>query len=170
MSDATPPPSRRQSRADRAKEVAQLVRSIQEQAEEKEFIRLAPGPPPRSPVWYAVLVLLVVLNGWVWIERPAWLVGERPSVQSPEERERALRFHMYVQGQKIEAFRRAEGRLPASIEEAGTPVPGTRYQPSGLRSWEILGEEGTLRLLLRSSQPADDFLGAYEPLLGTGAP
>ena len=146
--------------------MAQLLRTIQEQAEEREFVRLQPGPPPRSPVWYVVLVVLLLLNGWIWVDRPARLVGEAPPTWSEAERERALRFHLYVQGQKLEAYRAEHGRLPEVLDDAGTPLPGIRYQAAGSRSWELLGESGQVRILLRASQPMGEFLHDYEALLG----
>lgn len=166
MSEDPSPPRRPPSAADRAKEVAELLRTIQQDAEEREFVRLDPGPPPRSPIWYLALALAVVLNLWIWIDRPAWLVGATPTQVAELQREQALRFQMYLQGQRIEAFRVDNGDLPGSLEEAGPPVPGIRYQRSGLRSWEILGESEGLRLILRGSQEMDEFLGPYETLLG----
>lgn len=170
MTDDQPPPPSRRSSKDRAKEVARLLRTIQEQAEETEFVRLAPGPPPRSPVWYLVLVLGLVLNAWVWFDRPSWLVGAPPAAEAPADRERALRFHMCLQAQAIEAHRIATGDLPDSLDELRGALPGMRYQRSGARSWELLGEVGELRLLLRGSQPIEEFLGDYEPLFGLAAP
>jgi len=170
MTDDAPSAPGRRSRSDRAREVAQLLRTIQQEAEEKEFIRLDPGPPPRSPVWYLVLVLGVVLNLWVWIDQPAWLVGSSPAPRSEVEEERALRFQMFIQGQQIEAHRTNTGELPGSLAELGGPLPGMRYQRSGARSWELLGESGQLRLILRGSQPMEEFVGSYEPLLGLPEP
>lgn len=166
MSEEPSPPRRRPSAADRAKEVAELLRTIQQDAEEREFVRLDPGPPPRSRIWYLALALAVVLNLWIWIDRPPWLVGATPAPVPEAQREQALRFQMYLQGQRVEAFRIDNGDLPGSLEEAGPPVPGIRYQRSGLRSWEILGESESLRLILRGSQEMDEFLGPYETLLG----
>jgi hypothetical protein len=166
MSDAPPPPRPRPSAAERAKEVAQLLKSIQQDAEEREFVRLQPGPPPRSPLWYGVLVLAVALNAWVWLDRPAWLVGESPSPVPELRQEQALRLQMYVQGQQIEAYRRDRGAPPESLEEAGPPLDGMRYQRAGPRSWELLGESGTFRIILRGSQDMGEFLGSYEELIG----
>lgn len=166
MSDAPPPPRPRPSAAERAQEVAKLLKTIQKEAEEREFVRLQPGPPPRNPVWYGVLVLALVLNAWIWIDRPAWLVGEPPAPVPEARQERALRLHMYVQGQRIEAYRRQHGEPPDSLEQAGPPLEGMRYQRSGPRSWELLGESGSLRVILRGSQDMEEFLGPYEDLLG----
>jgi hypothetical protein len=166
MSDAPPPPRPRPSAAERAKEVAALLKTIQQEAEEREFVRLQPGPPPRSPAWYGVLVLAVALNAWVWIDRPAWLVGDSPAPAPEARQEQALRLQMYVQGQQIEAFRREYGEPPETLEDAGRPMAGMRYQRAGTRSWELLGESGRLRIILRGSQNMEEFLGSYEDLLG----
>jgi hypothetical protein len=116
------------------------------------------------------IVAGVVLNAYIWVGQPAWLVGESPAPATAAEREQALRLQMYVQGQQIEAFRRERGELPGRLEEIGPPQPGIRYQQAGPRSWELLGESGQLRLILRSSQPMEEFLGPYERLLGLEAP
>jgi len=160
-SDGAAPPSRP------PEDVAALVRTIQKDVAEKA--QLPPGSSMRrktGPAWYVLLVLAAVANGYLWIGRPAWIVGESAGIQTPEQEEGVLRFRMYIQGQRIEAYRQQHGELPTTLAETGPPLPGMRYQVTGPDSWELLGEAGQSRLILHSSQPMGEFLGNYQGTLG----
>lgn len=148
----TPPPSGRD-------EAAALVRTIQMNAADKARSQQAPrAQKPRSPLLYVILVLAAFANAYVWIAKPEWLVGDASQLDSPSEREGVLRFRMYVQGQRIEAYLRENGVLPDRLEQTGPPFDGMRYQRTSPTSWELMGELDDAQLLLRSSESMTDFL------------
>ncbi len=72
---------------------------------------------------------------------------------------------MFLQAQRIEAFRSANGHLPRSLEEAGPPLPGVEYTPLAGQTYYLRGEGGQAYLGYFSSQPIDIFLGDSEDLL-----
>jgi hypothetical protein len=127
---------------------AEKARSGQEQQTEK----------PRSKAWYVVLVLVALANAYVWIAQPVWLVGNVSQLDTPAEREGVLRFRMYVQAQRIEAFRRENGTLPERLNQTGVPFEGISYQRTGPASWELMGELQDIQLLLRSTDSPTEFL------------
>jgi hypothetical protein len=140
-----------------------LVRSIQRSAAEKAKARQEQdGDKRRSRIWYIVLVVVALANAYVWTDRPEWLVGNVSQLDTAAEREGVLRFRMYVQGQRIEAYRRETGVLPDGLDLTGAPFEGMRYQRTGPASWELMGELEDVRLLLRSSQSMSDFLAETE--------
>jgi hypothetical protein len=161
------PPSGPSRGSDRPRDdAAALVRTIQKDVAHRERARKAPSGAGRKRRWQIALLIALAANVYVWVGRPAWIVGDPPGVQTAAEEEGVLRFRMYVQGQRIETFRREHGELPERLEETGPPLEGMRYQRTGPTSWELLGESGGVQLLLRSSQPMAEFLGSYQEPLG----
>ncbi len=150
----------------RKDDIASLVRDIHQDAVRKEEIRSTPMVRQRVRwPWYLALALAAVGNVYLWVGQPAWLVGERAAPMTPEREEGILRFQMYVQAQRIEAFRTQHGRLPQTLEETGEPFPGMSYRVTGPGSWELLGVSDRARLVLLSSQPIEEFLGNYQEAL-----
>jgi hypothetical protein len=140
-------------------EVASLIRKIDEQAAKKEE-RWKKSRPPRRQFGFALVVLtfLIFLNGYLWIAHPTWLMGDRGRPTTPEGRAEVLRNKMYVQAQRIWAFRREAGRVPTDLAETGTPVAGLVYTVTGPDSWELLGESDGRDIVIRSSDRGDFFL------------
>ncbi len=151
----------------RPEDVASLVRTIQKDAAEREQVRRTPSPRGRqSRWWYFALVFTLGANLYVWIGQPDWVVGAPTGPQTAAEEEGILRFRMYVQGQRVEAYWRENGAFPERLEDTGEPLEGMRYQRTGPDSWELLGEMGQAGLILRSSMSMGEFIGNYQEPLG----
>jgi len=163
-SSSPPSPSGRE-------EAAALIRTIQMTAAEKARTQKnGKGPGRRSPILYILLLLAAAGNAYLWIGRPAWLVGDRATAAPPEEQEGVLRFRMYVQAQRIESYRIERGSLPDRLEDTGVPYEGMQYRRTGPASWELMGTLGGASLLLRSSQSINDFLGGTGEAQGATGP
>lgn len=142
-------------------EAAALVRTIQMNAAEKaRTSQEQEKKKPPSKALYLLLVLFAAANAYVWIAQPVWLVGNVSQLDTPVERDGVLRFRMYVQGQRIEAYRRENGVLPDRLEQTGAPFEGMSYQRVGPNSWELMGVLQDTRLLLRSTDSLSDFLAS----------
>lgn len=139
-------------------EVADLIRSI----EENEVARSGRAPLRSkkgvSPVWYAVLLLAIVGNAYLWLARPAWVFGGSEAGAGTVDVEGRLRYQVYMQAARIEAYRRAQGQLPGTQDELGGVPEGIRYVRTGPESWELTGESGDVRVTYRSSDAMEDFL------------
>ena len=112
----------------------------------------------RGPYWPVVVLLLI--TAWLWIFPPAFLSLEPPPPQPIEQEEAALRFTMYLQAQRIKAFRLEEGRLPETLEEAGPPLPGMRYARLHADLYQLTGLTDRLTLTYRSDLPLQEFVGS----------
>jgi hypothetical protein len=160
-----PPPAGGAPQPRKAEDVASLVRTIQRDVAQKEQTMRSSGQRERSKWWYAALILAITGNLYIWIGRPSWIVGDSVGPPTEEEEDGMLRFRMYLQGQRIETYTRANGTIPARLEDTGVPLEGMRYQQTGPQSWELLGEYGDAVLILRSSQPMAEFLRDYHESL-----
>ena len=159
-----PPPDRDASRKPgRETDVAALVRSIEQTAQEKEQALGAKRQERRSRVWHVLLVLGVLANAYLWIGQPAWLGLGGSGTPTVEEEEGMLRYRMYVEARRIDAFQREHGEPPESLEALGSSTEGLHYRRTGPDGWELMGEEGRASLVLHSAQPLDDFIGVGAP-------
>ncbi len=166
-------------RRDRRAEMAALVRTIQEDVERREEA-VAVERRRRSRnrrIVYPALGLALVLNILVLVAPPSWVIPPPPEPPTAEEEELALRLAVYLQGQKLKAYERDNGRFPPDLQavrspgrEGEGPFPGVEFQyrttPRG--TFELLGEKGLHRVVYTSIQDPEEFLGgAWGVLVGS---
>lgn len=130
-----------QAARDRAREEAERQRRKKGQA----------GP-------YGLIAILLVVAAWLWLVPPAILRLDPPPPQPLEQEEAALRFTMYLQAQRIAAFREERGRLPESLVEAGPPLPNMDYTVLNTGLYQLTGATDRVTLTYRSDLPLDDFV------------
>lgn len=130
---------------------------VQEQKDKQHGPHGAPpGPPSRAPFWILMLSLVGGL-GALLVLQPEWLFP-KVAPEPPALQEASLRVRMYVEIDHIEAFRAAEGRLPASLIEARGDTTGLTYAP-GEGGYSLTGRNGSISLTYASSQAPREFLG-----------
>jgi hypothetical protein len=56
-------------------------------------------------------------------------------------------------------YQREQGRLPATLEEAGPVLPNVRYQPSREGIYEMSATDGDIAVLYRSTASLREFVG-----------
>lgn len=107
-----------------------------------------------------VLLASWALIGWIWIARPALIFG--PPAESlepsPAWREASLRFGLTLQRGRIEEYTVQNGRLPATLEDAGEVEDGIAWE-RGDSSYTLTGTDGDLQLVLTDRMAVDSFLG-----------
>lgn len=106
-------------------------------------------------------VLLLTWAGiaWLWIARPAWVF--QPDAQPPlsaEQEEAALRFAMYLQRGRVEAYRQRHGVWPGSVADLEQREDGIEIELEG-SGFLLTGKRAGHVLVLHSGMNADSFLG-----------
>lgn len=110
-----------------------------------------------------MLMTIVISWGvlaWLWIARPAAVFDPRtpaPAVSGVEAEARA-RYALFLQRSRIDAYRQAHGRLPATLEDAGAVEEGVIYVRAG-SSYVLTREANGAILRLTATTPAETFLG-----------
>lgn len=139
-----------------------LLEVLEHQAGQAEESRTAP-PGYREAdgarTKYVVLAGLALVSAWLWLAPPSWIGVAQPEPRPIVEEEAALRFAMYVQAQRIKAFRLGTGRLPREIEEAGPPLPGMSYRLIDAETYELHGATDRFALTYRSDHSLQEFVG-----------
>lgn len=123
--------------------------------------------------WKTLLALVVLLlAGTLAVAPPPWLRGEPLPEVSAAERSRGTRAALAVQARQIEAFRIVHQRLPVSLSELPTALPGVRYVRSTDRVYQLVayGPDGRA-VVWDSARPSPDLREAGSGILGgDGAP
>ena len=156
MVDRPPDPvdSRARLRAEeeRARALAAVLRDQEDRA--AATLEAEARRARRARVRTGVLAALWIGMAWLWLADPTWWRVDPPPAPPPAAEARALRAGMYLQAQRIEAYRRARGRLPDVLEDVGPPLPGMTYERRDSRSYDLRGTSPRIRVTYRSERPA----------------
>ncbi len=140
-------------------EVLQHQKSQAERDRELERERLVRSQEREgAPSW--MLIVVVLFAGWVWIFPPGFLRVEPPPPQPVEQEEASLRFVMYVQAQRLKAYRQETGRYPERLEDAGPPLPNMTYTLLHDDVYQLTGSTDRLTLTYMSDLPLESFVGS----------
>ena len=114
------------------------------------------------------LIATWVMVAWIWVASPSWLRVPSPPLPTVAAEAEALRLHVFLQSQAIEAYRERSGRLPYVLQEAGPPFRGLEYRRHDSRTYELQGRSERVLLRYHSEQPALDFVGEAADRLVSG--
>ena len=136
--------------------VAALVTEIMEEARKNAE---APAPPrSRTVPTYIAAGIIFALCAWAWIAPPPWLVPPPVSAPSRDYREASTRVALALHAQRIEAYRAAHGRLPATKQEVGIATDQIDYDRTDSLSFELVSRVDGQPVSYKSSQPRDRYL------------
>lgn len=138
----------------REKEAALNFQRLQWERERRRRRRLG--------VRHAVFLLVLIGTAYVFSGGPLWLQPPPPP-PSTAHLEASLRLSLYLEGQRIESFRRSEGRLPETLAEIGGGIPEIRYSRTDRGTFHLVGITDARTLFYSSSlsqTPAEFLAGA----------
>ena len=125
--------------------------------------------PPRRQTFSLIMLAVSLVTLAVLVIQPAWLFTP-PLEESREYQEAGLRVGMYREIQRIEEYRQANGRLPASLTEARADTTGLTYQVQG-QDYSLTGRSGGIEISYSSTMPPAEFVGAsYDLIRGRNEP
>jgi hypothetical protein len=144
--------------------VRTLVGEFMEEKKRERTIELAQQKKrKRSPI---VTVLAAVVCGLVWI-----LPSVNPPeamAPAPERVDASARMQVYLAAQRVFAYQRANGRLPADLRQAGVDSTGLVYWRSTDSLFELRTIAGSVPVAYRSNMNQAAFLGNTFQVLGGG--
>jgi hypothetical protein len=152
------PPKEEDLRKQALQKAYEIAASITtEQAKEKR----ATAPidwGPRLRLANAALAVAVAL--WLFFAPPDWLPQTAKDERSREQRELGLRIVLAAEASRVNAYRDTQGRLPASLAEAGGDARSVRYVVTGEGQFTLSASDGAASLSYESSQPLGALLSA----------
>ena len=137
-----------------------MVSEVQKAAIAEQELLSQPLAVVRAP-WYrrattAVMLAAVAIAVWS-AQAVVWRSGE-PQL-SAHDRDAALRFTMAQQVARVEDFRAANGRLPASLTDVTEAYSGMSYAVVDSLNYRVTGTADGLALTFRSDSSLKAFLG-----------
>lgn len=146
-------------RRDLLKAYKDVVHEEQEKLAHRGLVEMEP-PKSRKAFWITVLVLLSVSLGSIGLH-PEWFV-QKERVESSDLRDASLRLLIYREILRVENFKKARGRLPVTLAEAGGGDTDIAYAVRGY-NYFLSGSSGTLELSYDSRTSSAKFVGnSYE--------
>ncbi|HEX9165919.1 MAG TPA: hypothetical protein VF862_08410 [Gemmatimonadales bacterium] len=120
----------------------------------------AAAPVSRTREIVTVAGLVLTLAGFALAAfRPAWFLTPPPEPEPPVIQEASARLTLAREAQRINGWRRVNGRLPVDLAEAGTPVAGLSYERINDSVFAVSLPLGTDLVTLRSTDSLSTFIG-----------
>jgi len=157
------PPRRVSDELERAKALADFLRDQEERAESARRGGVRRRRMARTR--RAATIVVWVGIAYIWVGTPSWLTVEPPPEQTVQQESQSLRLNIFLQSQRVEAYRQERGRLPYVLEEAGPPFTGMEYRRRDNRYYEIRGLSNRVELKYESREHPMDFVGDAADLL-----
>lgn len=152
------------------REMAETLRSVLEDQEERKRIRgHTPGPPSsRSALReWAILAVLAGVSAYLWLASPCWLRPAGPEPPDPARIEAGMRIEMSLLAHRVQTFQEREARLPNSLLELGEPLAEIRYERLSASEFALRMEGRGIEVEYSSRQTLQAFLdGARTTVLG----
>ncbi len=117
------------------------------------------APALSRPVMGMCASVILFVAAYLWVEQPEWVFPAQAPAESMAVKEASLRIGMANAAQHVEHYRQRNGRLPASLAEAGAQSGEIGYEALGAEAWKLVGNNGPARLTLTSAEPLAKFLG-----------
>ena len=106
------------------------------------------------------LAVLGVIGAVLLIIQPEWLVGPAaPPPETPAVATASLRLTLLRERDRVFAFQKRFGRLPATLGDAGVLTPGIAFQRAGSAEFTLQARLGDSLLVLSAADSGAAFLG-----------
>lgn len=132
--------------------------------EMQDAIYRVPLESPGRRRWKGLVATGIFLMALVVVGLPpGFLVPDAAPSLTVSERNEGLRLALLVQAAQIEAFRARSGRLPSSIDEVETALPGIRFVRSSNRLYQLIAyTPAGDAVVYDSASPDPSFTAAQE--------
>jgi hypothetical protein len=148
--------------------VAEVLKDAKERDEAARRRQVTRVGATRQKVVAVSLPLAGAFSFYLWFGNPSWVTPTMPDPITTEAADAGLRVAMYFQVQKIEDFRRENGRLPDALEEMGAVHPEMTYRRLDAQSYQLDGQSRGVTLTFNSNEAIQQFVGDAMTRLGIG--
>src|SRR5262245_23184910 len=112
-------------------------------AHEKAAARRGRRSSNTSRIVVTVLGLALFAAGiYLLVARPAWFFTPPPPPESVQIQEASVRLMLVREASRVRQYRAAHGKLPATLQEAGSPVSDVDYITQGDSTFRLMTSWG----------------------------
>lgn len=145
----------------RGQDTAEALAAVMKHAAEREKAIKKKPARKKQPRWMLPLgIQLSVLALYLLVAPPRWATISPIEPPDPARQVEDLRLAMYMQIQRVEAYRIRHGRLPEALTDAGSAIPGVEYRRQGANRYQLVATAGEEAVVYDSTEPADEFVGS----------
>jgi hypothetical protein len=142
-------------------EAADAVAAVLKHAQERDAAARTKAPPKKQPKWLLpVGINLGVFAAYLLVWQPPWVVINRITPPPSEERVELMQNTMWMAMNGIARYRMDNGRLPATLAEAGVTQGGLEYTLQGASNYVLIAEVGEELLQFNSAVQSEQEWGA----------
>jgi hypothetical protein len=129
-------------------------------ANEKAALRRRRPTSAATRKVFAVVSVLLFSGGiYILAARPVWFFSPPPAPETVAIQEASLRLTLVRETERVKRYRSQHGRLPNSLDEAGSPAKGLTYQRQSDSTFRLIATFGTTTIGLTSTDSVGAFLG-----------
>jgi len=161
MTENRPPEPRRPAPSS-GRELASALRDVLDDGKARGDSPPGKAPPSRfgrSPLGWALVVVLGALSGYLWVGSPGVLNPSPPEPLPVALVDAGLRVTVFRYANQIEAFRAREGRLPESLAEVGGEEENLLYVRDGRGGFSLSVASAGVQVQYSSTVSPESFLG-----------
>ena len=156
------PTARRDSRASALHDA--ITHAVETDREFKKKSSLTGGNGRRNGL-LTLTALMAAFTLYSWVGRPSFIWGPPVTPPTPEVQDANLRMAMFLQGMRVDKYRKEHRAYPESLTELGDSVPGLSYQRISDSVFELRGKAATREVVFRNDMRSSDFLGNTNDLI-----
>lgn len=154
----------------RGQETADAVAAVLKHAAERDKAVKTKAPRKPPPKWLLPLgIQLSVIALYLLVLPPKWVTVNPIQVQDPTVAVQQLRLAMWLQAQRVDAYRLEHGRLPEQLADAGSTIEGVEYHRQGMSEYQLVATVGEEALVYDSTESPEDFVGTAANKLTGGS-
>jgi len=148
------------------RDLVKAYKDVVEEQHQKRTRRDVPEQTPARKIGFWTISLGILLACGLSVSmHPEWFFPKE-RIESPEIKDASLRLLIYREIIHVEQFRRANGRLPNSLQEAGGGNNGVEYSIEG-GGYLLKARNGGIELSYNSNTPPGEVVGdSYEKVRG----
>jgi hypothetical protein len=126
----------------------------------EEAASASAGLPERRKRRVGIMAILGMLGAGVLVLQPDWLVGpDALPLESPSVATASLRVTMWRERDRVFAYQKRFGRLPATLADAGVTTEGLDYARVSAEDFTLRAMLGDSVLTLTATDSTGRFLG-----------
>ncbi|HTM58255.1 MAG TPA: hypothetical protein VL123_07555 [Candidatus Udaeobacter sp.] len=139
--------------------------ALQEIMKRHVAMQIEPRTRHRTNVQAITAIVLCAATVYLWTANPSWL--REPDLKpTPEYSDASLRWCVYVTSQRIEQYRLAHLKLPASLMQTGSVPGGIHYVRLDDQHYRVEGQNGVHSITFHSGDDVKALLGDHLDALG----
>jgi hypothetical protein len=145
---------------ERKKALLDAAQDAVQDAHDKAAARRGGKSSNTTRIVVTVLGIAIFAAGiYLLVARPSWFFTPPPPPESVQIQEASVRLMLVREASRVRQYKAAHGKLPASLEDAGSEVSNVDYSTQGDSTFRLVTNWGEQTIGLSSTDSVGAFIG-----------